>query len=178
MWVVLLYWPPLNRFCSSLNRWGEDELPVQALRCHGDHLPDGCAAGLQQQPDGDLQGAAGRHPDEREGASEDHQVPAGRKDAQPRLAKGACSHATPVSCAASATMLIWILCSQEEIETESTFSLNMSFTSKRTKFKITTSMQKDTPQVGGALYPSISVLSPASLSSSGVDAWTRLIIRR
>lgn len=39
------------------------------------------------------------------------------------------------------------LCSQEEIETESTFSLNMSFTSKRTKFKITTSMQKDTPQV-------------------------------
>uniref|UniRef100_A0A673ZQ65 Cullin 2 n=1 Tax=Salmo trutta TaxID=8032 RepID=A0A673ZQ65_SALTR len=28
----------------------------------------------------------------------------------------------------------------------STFSLNMSFTSKRTKFKITTSMQKDTPQ--------------------------------
>lgn len=39
------------------------------------------------------------------------------------------------------------LCSQEEIETESMFSLNMSFTSKRTKFKITTSMQKDTPQV-------------------------------
>ncbi|KAA8580990.1 hypothetical protein FQN60_013948 [Etheostoma spectabile] len=38
------------------------------------------------------------------------------------------------------------LCQQEEIETESTFSLNMSFTSKRTKFKITTSMQKDTPQ--------------------------------
>uniref|UniRef100_A0A8D3DF18 Cullin-2 n=1 Tax=Scophthalmus maximus TaxID=52904 RepID=A0A8D3DF18_SCOMX len=35
---------------------------------------------------------------------------------------------------------------KEEIETESTFSLNMSFTSKRTKFKITTSMQKDTPQ--------------------------------
>uniref|UniRef100_A0A8C7T8J0 Cullin-2 n=1 Tax=Oncorhynchus mykiss TaxID=8022 RepID=A0A8C7T8J0_ONCMY len=34
----------------------------------------------------------------------------------------------------------------EEIEAESTFSLNMSFTSKRTKFKITTSMQKDTPQ--------------------------------
>lgn len=39
------------------------------------------------------------------------------------------------------------LCAQEEIEVESTFSLNMSFTSKRTKFKITTSMQKDTPQV-------------------------------
>lgn len=39
------------------------------------------------------------------------------------------------------------LCPQEEIETESTFSLNMNFTSKRTKFKITTSMQKDTPQV-------------------------------
>uniref|UniRef100_A0A8C6LZJ4 Cullin 2 n=1 Tax=Nothobranchius furzeri TaxID=105023 RepID=A0A8C6LZJ4_NOTFU len=35
---------------------------------------------------------------------------------------------------------------KEEIETESTFSLNMSFSSKRTKFKITTSMQKDTPQ--------------------------------
>uniref|UniRef100_A0AAQ6AEN8 Cullin-2 n=1 Tax=Amphiprion ocellaris TaxID=80972 RepID=A0AAQ6AEN8_AMPOC len=35
---------------------------------------------------------------------------------------------------------------KEEIEVESTFSLNMSFTSKRTKFKITTSMQKDTPQ--------------------------------
>ncbi|XP_072535470.1 cullin-2 [Salminus brasiliensis] len=35
---------------------------------------------------------------------------------------------------------------KEEIETESTFSLNMSFTSKRTKFKITTSMQRDTPQ--------------------------------
>uniref|UniRef100_A0A672QUZ8 Cullin-2 n=1 Tax=Sinocyclocheilus grahami TaxID=75366 RepID=A0A672QUZ8_SINGR len=36
---------------------------------------------------------------------------------------------------------------KEEIEAESTFSLIMSFTSKRTKFKITTSMQKDTPQV-------------------------------
>ncbi|XP_042570816.1 cullin-2 [Cyprinus carpio] len=35
---------------------------------------------------------------------------------------------------------------KEEIESESTFSLIMSFTSKRTKFKITTSMQKDTPQ--------------------------------
>uniref|UniRef100_A0A8C2DDV0 Cullin 2 n=1 Tax=Cyprinus carpio TaxID=7962 RepID=A0A8C2DDV0_CYPCA len=35
---------------------------------------------------------------------------------------------------------------KEEIEAESTFSLIMSFTSKRTKFKITTSMQKDTPQ--------------------------------
>ncbi|KPP60656.1 cullin-2-like [Scleropages formosus] len=35
---------------------------------------------------------------------------------------------------------------KEDIETESTFSLNMAFTSKRTKFKITTSMQKDTPQ--------------------------------
>uniref|UniRef100_A0A4W5S0H5 Cullin 2 n=1 Tax=Hucho hucho TaxID=62062 RepID=A0A4W5S0H5_9TELE len=35
---------------------------------------------------------------------------------------------------------------KEEIDAESTFSLNMSFTSKRTKFKITTSMQKDTPQ--------------------------------
>lgn len=47
------------------------------------------------------------------------------------------------------------LCTQEEIEIESTFSLNMNFTSKRTKFKITTSMQKDTPQVRqsfGALF--------------------------
>ncbi|KAJ8396093.1 hypothetical protein AAFF_G00021660 [Aldrovandia affinis] len=35
---------------------------------------------------------------------------------------------------------------KEDIEAESTFSLNMTFTSKRTKFKITTSMQKDTPQ--------------------------------
>ncbi|XP_054245900.1 cullin-2 isoform X2 [Indicator indicator] len=35
---------------------------------------------------------------------------------------------------------------KEDIEAESTFSLNMSFSSKRTKFKITTSMQKDTPQ--------------------------------
>ncbi|MGH0134657.1 UNVERIFIED_CONTAM: hypothetical protein FKN15_018857 [Acipenser sinensis] len=36
---------------------------------------------------------------------------------------------------------------KEEVEAESTFSLNMTFTSKRTKFKITTSMQKDTPQI-------------------------------
>ncbi|XP_054622058.1 cullin-2 isoform X2 [Dunckerocampus dactyliophorus] len=35
---------------------------------------------------------------------------------------------------------------KEEIEPESIFSLNMTFISKRTKFKITTSMQKDTPQ--------------------------------
>ncbi|XP_062424883.1 cullin-2 isoform X1 [Rhea pennata] len=35
---------------------------------------------------------------------------------------------------------------KEDVEAESTFSLNMSFSSKRTKFKITTSMQKDTPQ--------------------------------
>ncbi|MBN3286560.1 CUL2 protein, partial [Polyodon spathula] len=35
---------------------------------------------------------------------------------------------------------------KEEVEAESTFSLNLTFTSKRTKFKITTSMQKDTPQ--------------------------------
>lgn len=35
---------------------------------------------------------------------------------------------------------------QEDVEAESTFSLNMNFSSKRTKFKITTSMQKDTPQ--------------------------------
>uniref|UniRef100_A0A4X2MCC1 Cullin-2 n=1 Tax=Vombatus ursinus TaxID=29139 RepID=A0A4X2MCC1_VOMUR len=35
---------------------------------------------------------------------------------------------------------------KEEIDADSTFSLNMNFSSKRTKFKITTSMQKDTPQ--------------------------------
>ncbi|KAM6339101.1 cullin-2 isoform 3-T5 [Podargus strigoides] len=35
---------------------------------------------------------------------------------------------------------------KEDVEAESTFSLNMNFSSKRTKFKITTSMQKDTPQ--------------------------------
>ncbi|XP_028933467.1 cullin-2 isoform X3 [Ornithorhynchus anatinus] len=35
---------------------------------------------------------------------------------------------------------------KEDIDAESTFSLNMNFSSKRTKFKITTSMQKDTPQ--------------------------------
>lgn len=69
-------------------RRGENELPVQAVRRHGDHLPNGRAAGLQQQPNGELQGAAGRHPDEREGAAEDHQVPAGCQDAQPRLTKG------------------------------------------------------------------------------------------
>lgn len=64
-------------------RGGENELPVQAVCCHGDYLPDGRAACLQQQPDSDLQGAAGWHPDEREGAAEDHQVPAGCQDAQP-----------------------------------------------------------------------------------------------
>uniref|UniRef100_A0A673ZQF0 Cullin 2 n=1 Tax=Salmo trutta TaxID=8032 RepID=A0A673ZQF0_SALTR len=51
---------------------------------------------------------------------------------------------------------------KEEIEAESTFSLNMSFTSKRTKFKITTSMQKDTPQVinqsKARFNPSISMI--------------------
>uniref|UniRef100_A0A452UPU6 Cullin 2 n=1 Tax=Ursus maritimus TaxID=29073 RepID=A0A452UPU6_URSMA len=36
---------------------------------------------------------------------------------------------------------------KEDIDAESSFSLNMNFSSKRTKFKITTSMQKDTPQV-------------------------------
>uniref|UniRef100_A0A670Z6N7 Cullin-2 n=1 Tax=Pseudonaja textilis TaxID=8673 RepID=A0A670Z6N7_PSETE len=35
---------------------------------------------------------------------------------------------------------------KENVEAVSTFSLNMNFSSKRTKFKITTSMQKDTPQ--------------------------------
>ena len=58
------------------------------------------------------------------------------------------------------------LCPQEEIETESTFSLNMSFTSKRTKFKITTSMQKDTPQVRHTV---ISVSAVSLLSGSRDD---------
>nr|XP_045006316.1 cullin-2 isoform X2 [Jaculus jaculus] len=35
---------------------------------------------------------------------------------------------------------------KEDVDAESSFSLNMNFSSKRTKFKITTSMQKDTPQ--------------------------------
>uniref|UniRef100_A0A8C6EFE4 Cullin-2 n=1 Tax=Microcebus murinus TaxID=30608 RepID=A0A8C6EFE4_MICMU len=35
---------------------------------------------------------------------------------------------------------------KEDIDAECSFSLNMNFSSKRTKFKITTSMQKDTPQ--------------------------------
>ncbi|XP_014400933.1 PREDICTED: cullin-2 isoform X3 [Myotis brandtii] len=35
---------------------------------------------------------------------------------------------------------------KEDIDAESSFSLNMNFSSKRKKFKITTSMQKDTPQ--------------------------------
>lgn len=59
------------------------------------------------------------------------------------------------------------LCSQEEIEAESTFSLNMSFTSKRTKFKITTSMQKDTPQVRQmVLHPRFSPLSAVLTSKN------------
>ncbi|XP_060681069.1 cullin-2 isoform X2 [Hemiscyllium ocellatum] len=35
---------------------------------------------------------------------------------------------------------------KEDVDLDSVFSLNMGFSSKRTKFKITTSMQKDTPQ--------------------------------
>nr|XP_012419379.1 PREDICTED: LOW QUALITY PROTEIN: cullin-2-like [Odobenus rosmarus divergens] len=35
---------------------------------------------------------------------------------------------------------------KEDIDAEPSFSLNMNFSNKRTKFKITTSMQKDTPQ--------------------------------
>ena len=35
---------------------------------------------------------------------------------------------------------------KEEIDADSAFSLNMDFSSKRTKFKITIAMQKDTPQ--------------------------------
>uniref|UniRef100_A0A4W3H5B9 Cullin-2 n=1 Tax=Callorhinchus milii TaxID=7868 RepID=A0A4W3H5B9_CALMI len=35
---------------------------------------------------------------------------------------------------------------KEDVDVDSVFSLNMNFSSKRTKFKITTSMQKDTPQ--------------------------------
>ena len=34
---------------------------------------------------------------------------------------------------------------KEDIDAESSFSLNKNFSSKRTKFKIITSMQKDTP---------------------------------
>ncbi|XP_063778198.1 cullin-2 isoform X3 [Pseudophryne corroboree] len=37
-------------------------------------------------------------------------------------------------------------CDKEDVDGESMFSLNMTFSSKRTKFKITTPMQKDTPQ--------------------------------
>uniref|UniRef100_A0A2K6K0Q7 Cullin 2 n=1 Tax=Rhinopithecus bieti TaxID=61621 RepID=A0A2K6K0Q7_RHIBE len=51
---------------------------------------------------------------------------------------------------------------QEDIDAESSFSLNMNFSSKRTKFKITTSMQKDTPQVisqsRARFNPSISMI--------------------
>ncbi|EDL87462.1 cullin 2 (predicted), isoform CRA_b [Rattus norvegicus] len=51
---------------------------------------------------------------------------------------------------------------KEDIDAESSFSLNMSFSSKRTKFKITTSMQKDTPQVisqsRARFNPSISMI--------------------
>uniref|UniRef100_UPI00398E3EA3 cullin-2 isoform X3 n=1 Tax=Pristiophorus japonicus TaxID=55135 RepID=UPI00398E3EA3 len=36
---------------------------------------------------------------------------------------------------------------KEDVDLDSVFSLNMGFSSKRTKFKITTSMQKDTPQM-------------------------------
>jgi hypothetical protein len=48
---------------------------------------------------------------------------------------------------------------QEDIDAESSFSLNMNFSSKRTKFKITTSMQKDTPQVSVFEWFSWSFLS-------------------
>uniref|UniRef100_A0A670Z971 Cullin family profile domain-containing protein n=1 Tax=Pseudonaja textilis TaxID=8673 RepID=A0A670Z971_PSETE len=51
---------------------------------------------------------------------------------------------------------------KENVEAVSTFSLNMNFSSKRTKFKITTSMQKDTPQVisqsRARFNPSISMI--------------------
>uniref|UniRef100_A0A4W2E4J1 Cullin 2 n=1 Tax=Bos indicus x Bos taurus TaxID=30522 RepID=A0A4W2E4J1_BOBOX len=51
---------------------------------------------------------------------------------------------------------------KEDIDVESSFSLNMNFSSKRTKFKITTSMQKDTPQVisqsRARFNPSISMI--------------------
>uniref|UniRef100_A0A2K5CTP3 Cullin 2 n=1 Tax=Aotus nancymaae TaxID=37293 RepID=A0A2K5CTP3_AOTNA len=51
---------------------------------------------------------------------------------------------------------------KEDIDAESSFSLNMNFSSKRTKFKITTSMQKDTPQVisqsRARFNPSISMI--------------------
>ncbi|XP_078393737.1 cullin-2 isoform X6 [Cetorhinus maximus] len=48
------------------------------------------------------------------------------------------------------------------VDLDSVFSLNMGFSSKRTKFKITTSMQKDTPQVisqsRARFNPSISMI--------------------
>lgn len=53
------------------------------LHRHCYHLPDGGAAGLQQQRDGELQRAAGAPAVEREGAAENHQVPAAHQDDQP-----------------------------------------------------------------------------------------------
>ncbi|NWI11028.1 CUL2 protein, partial [Crypturellus soui] len=55
---------------------------------------------------------------------------------------------------------------KEDIEAESTFSLNMNFSSKRTKFKITTSMQKDTPQASIAL---LFILQEMEQTRSAVD---------
>lgn len=76
----------IPRLHSPLSlRWGEDELPVQTLCRYGYHLPDGSTTGLQQQRDRELQRAAGEHTDEREGAAENHQVPAGCQDDQPWL---------------------------------------------------------------------------------------------
>ncbi|NXP92704.1 CUL2 protein, partial [Passerina amoena] len=58
---------------------------------------------------------------------------------------------------------------KEDIETESTFSLNMNFSSKRTKFKITTSMQKDTPQASILCIIVVPVWQEMEQTRSAVD---------
>ncbi|KAK4827358.1 hypothetical protein QYF61_017283 [Mycteria americana] len=58
---------------------------------------------------------------------------------------------------------------KEDIETESTFSLNMNFSSKRTKFKITTSMQKDTPQASILCITVLPVSQEMEQTRSAVD---------
>lgn len=94
-----------------------------------------------------------------------------------------------VVVATSALRLLWQLrlrrfltfsppfCPQEEIEIESTFSLNMNFTSKRTKFKITTSMQKDTPQVRQEVWTVVLHLI-FSVGNSNLSPITRRWSRR
>ncbi|XP_017748171.1 PREDICTED: cullin-2 [Rhinopithecus bieti] len=53
---------------------------------------------------------------------------------------------TAFSCRQAIYNGYFVTAAFEDIDAESSFSLNMNFSSKRTKFKITTSMQKDTPQ--------------------------------